>query len=143
MRQPAVNAAHLDVVADTDRWRELARRRERNGIDINELADIIHMSREQLGRILRGEVPKTRALGKIERALDELEAEAGRGPLVPEQVSQDPRLFRIRLSGVYGVAEVLFEGPVEDADEVRRQADLLLRGQHENNQVPEPSPPKG
>lgn len=138
MRQQTYEAAHLVAVAEKEKWRQLAERQQRQGFTDTEVAAKTGLSREQVGRILSGKAPRTRSLGKIERAIDEIEAEGGAGPLMPpsepEQVSTNPQVFRIRMTGVYGAAEVMFEGPVEAADEVRHQVDIWLRGQHEQNQ---------
>lgn len=126
MRQEASEAAHLGVVAEQEKWQELAERQERTGVTDTEIADKINMSREQVGRILSGQVPNTRSLGKIERAMDELEAEDGGGPLVPKQ-SSATRNVVFRLTGIYGVAEVVVEGPVENMAELEEAVEKILR----------------
>ena len=128
MRHALTEAEQSVVVAD-EKWQELARRRERNGVAINELAKMVGLTREQLGKILRGEVPGSRSLGKIERALEELEEEAG------QHVSElrngnGSNLVKFTIHGVYGAAEVIVEGPIENMAELQAAVDRLLRGQH-------------
>jgi len=87
---------------------------------------------DRLGKIHVPDKPvvgSMRAWHDLDRAVRKIEVEDGHD--APQTAGQDPHLFRIRLHGVYGVAEAVFESSIEDADETRRQADLLLRGQHE------------
>lgn len=133
MRHGVIDTPHLGAVAESEKWRQLAVRRERNGIPIGELAERVGITREQLGKILRGEVPGSRALGRIERALDEVDQEAGIGT---SGTSERPAgnggnggLVRFTIHGVYGAAEVVVEGPVENMPELQAAVDRLLRGQ--------------
>ena len=129
MRHDVIDTPHLGVVAESEKWRQLAARRERNGIPISELAKKVGVTREQLGKILRGEVPGSRALGKIERVLDELDEEAGIGVQKADAPNGNGGLVKFTISGVYGAAEVIVEGPVENMAELQAAVDRLLRGQ--------------
>ena len=121
-----VEPAHLGVVAEQEKWRELSERRARLGVDIKDLAPMVDLGREQLGKILRGKVPDSPSLLRIEQVLNDLEAEAGRGPLVPKQ-SSAIRNVVFRLTGIYGVAEVVVEGPVENMAELEEAVEKILR----------------
>lgn len=121
--------AQLGVVTGEDEWRALEARREDLGADIAEVAEEAGYSREWVGKILSGQAGSDKALRKVARALDALEAESGRGRLVPKVPGAN--LVKFTIHGVYGAAEVIVEGPVENMEELQAAVDKLLRGQHD------------
>lgn len=124
--------AHLVVVSGEDRSRDLESRRQELGIEITDLAREAGMTREQVGKILAGKVPNSRSMRKLELAMDRLEAEVGRGPLVRNgngNGNGGPSLVKFTIHGVYGAAEVIVEGPVANMAELQAAVDRLLRGE--------------
>lgn len=77
---------------------------------------------------------------RIERALDDWERETGADEEQPDSATPSaeqpapangPKLVKFTIHGVYGAAEVIVEGPVENMAELQEAVDKLLRGQHD------------
>lgn len=114
MSDTALQGSDLVLVSQEKRGAALRARAERIGIPIGELADRVGISREQLGKILSDKVPGSRSLGKIERVLDEIDAEHGRAPT---QTSRGAGQIEIEAEGVFGIDRIIIRGDQADAEE--------------------------
>ena len=96
-------------------------RRERLGMDKKALAEEAGVSRNTLAAIESGDSFNRTTLAKIERALDELEAEAGlEAPLVE---SAEENLVEFEVEG----DRVIVRGPVTNADELAAMVAKIIR----------------
>lgn len=114
MSNSTYQASDLALVSDEKRGAALQARAERIGIPIGELAERVGISREQLGKILSDKVPGSRSFGKIERVLDEIDAEHGRAPT---QTSRGAGQIEIEAEGVFGIDRIIIRGDQADAEE--------------------------
>ena len=107
------------------RGEQLRARRERHGMSVHNFSAQSGVDRKTISRA-EADDPKVTDLTytRLNKALDEFEADTGAAPGEPGA----PVKFRI--SGVYGVAEVIVEGPVENLPELEAAVErLLLRAQ--------------
>ena len=122
----------------TDEGASVRARRERLGMDIVELAAEAGVAKDTLGD---GEAGRRKlrpaTWGKITRALDRLEAEAGVN--APRVVSTEPiggtpekPLVRYTIAGNFGVSAVV-EGPVENIAELEASVQRLIEGMQRDN----------
>lgn len=123
-------ATTLSRVDDDERPRAdaISARRDRHGMTDADLAEHAHVDRGKLGRFLRGEYrvdekpPSDRWIGKVERALDDYEAETGSDG----SASRDPHVIDIEISGDFGV-RIVVKGLIEDRAELEASALRLAR----------------
>lgn len=109
------------VTNEEGRAAQMKRRAERLGIGPVELAEELHrrgkkLTREQVGKILNGQVPTSRSFGLIEKVLGDLEDEVGRGPASPPVYTTGEGQVTIVAEGVFGVARLTVSGSPEDAE---------------------------
>lgn len=101
---------------------EVQARRENLGWDKVDLADAAQVSRNTIAAIERGDSFNRTTLAKIQRALDEAEAEAGIN--APAAKSTEEGLVEFEVDG----SRVIVRGPVANADELAAMvADLIKR----------------
>lgn len=130
MSNMAAEGSHLAVVTEQEgRGAQLKARAERIGIPIAELADRVGLTREQLGKIFNDKVPGSRAFGKIERVLDEIDAEHGRAPT---HISTGAGQIEIEAEGVFGIGRIVIRGERNEAEEsLVSIIERLRRGEEE------------
>lgn len=98
----------------SDEGQRIRERRERLGLDKKGLAEQAGVNRNTLAAIEGGESFNRTSLAKIERALEELEQEAGINAPPATASSGDQDLVEFRVEGVLGVQAVVVRGPVKD-----------------------------
>lgn len=103
------------------------RRRERLGIDKSSLAREAHVNRNTLSAIEGGESFNRTTLAKIERALDELELEAGINTPPAQVAAEEQDIVEFRVEGVMGVQAVVVRGPVKDVRQFEGSIARILR----------------
>lgn len=97
------------------------------GASINELADHIGVSREWVGKVLAGKAAGSdKLIAQLTRALDELEAEHGRGPLVEKSSGNPEDVVEFEVKGDFGVS-IVVRGPVADRAELEQSVTRLIR----------------
>jgi DNA-binding XRE family transcriptional regulator len=102
-------------------------RLRRNALRISQelLAREAGVNRDTVGAIESGLGFRRSSLTKIEEALDRIEEEAGiHAP--PAKQGGEPRLFTFKVTDPEGMT-IIAEGPVEDADELKRQVVDIMR----------------
>lgn len=98
-------------MSDETRGKELRARRFALGIkSVREFAEASGIDREALGKAERGE-GSSRTYERAESWLDRMEVETGH-----DEPSPEPLRFTFR--DVYGVGEIIAEGPVDRPDEL-------------------------
>lgn len=119
--------AHLTVVTDSG-IEAVNARLARLGADIRDLAREADVSREWVGMVLKGKKSASpKVLGKLEQALDRMEAEVGRGPLVPNHDHElGAGLMEFTVKGNFGVS-VVVKGPVADAVALEESVARLIK----------------
>lgn len=121
----------------SDDGQRVRARRERLGMGKRELAAMAGVARDTLAAIEEGQGFRRSSLTKIERALDEAEAEAGIDA-PPAKVSADEQdLVEFRVEGVLGVQAVVVRGPVRDVREFEGSIARILQ-QAATGRIPEP-----
>jgi len=104
-------------------------RRERLGMGIKDLAAEAGVSRDTLSDLESGTKDFRQAtLFKVQRALDDLEREAGiDAPPQGEGPTTNPTLVRFEVKGVYGAEALVVEGPIENIAELEEAVDRIMR----------------
>lgn len=111
----------------SDEGTRVRQRRERLGMDKQDLANEAGVNRNTLAAIERGDSFNRTTLAKIERALDRLEEEAGINAPAPAAESNPMGdLIEFDISGDFGV-HVIVKGPVHDAELLQRQVIGIIR----------------
>lgn len=114
-------------VTDKDRGDSIARRMDRLGIPVSDLAERLGVDRQTIDRARAGRShPAT--FGKIEAWLDDFEHEVGADTEAPPDSGG---LVEFELEGVFGVARVVVKGPVGDIDLLRDQVARLVNQMRE------------
>lgn len=116
---------HLGDMSDEGERARL--RRERGGWDKNEVADKAGVHRNTYAAFESGSSFNRSTLTKVERALTELEHEAGidAPPLV--EGADEPKFIEVRLEGLRGVRSAVVKGPVEDPAALVELIKMLTR----------------
>lgn len=107
-----------------DHGKRITERRDRLGMTVVELAKRARVHRNTLMALERGEGVRTDTLAKVERALDELELEAGFD--VPPARPEEQRLVTFEVDLGEGAASVVVRGPVEDIGVLEEAVKRLL-----------------
>lgn len=116
-----------DLPAMSNEGSQIRARRERLGMGIKDLAAEADVSRDTLSDLESGTKDFRQAtLGKVQRALDRLEVEAGLDA-PPASESTPAGLVRFTVKGVYGVEALVVEGPVGDIAELEAAVDRIMR----------------
>lgn len=128
--------AGLAVVTDHERGGELKRRRVADGIkSVREFVEAtkrlgMPVSREAITAAEAGEASDN-TYARLEAFLDRWEEETSHDR--DEEIAPAaPNLVKFRVHGNFGV-DVVVEGPVEDADELERVVERLIRGMQRND----------
>lgn len=122
----AVTATNLGRVDNQSRGAAVRARREHLGMTASGLAKLANVDRGKLSRFEEGvDQPSERWIGGVERALDAFEAEVGVEPGEATKVTT-PELIRLTLHDVFGVGEIIAEGPVDKPDELVASVAKLL-----------------
>lgn len=132
-----LETAHLSSVTNEERGADIRRRREGLGIiSIRKFADAVGLNRATVTRAEEGTAAE-RTYSFLETWLDEHERKLGspagdlaqheETPATAPSDHDTTSLVRIRMSGVFGIEDVTFEGPADQADEVRRLAVEFMR----------------
>lgn len=97
-------------------------------VGVQRLADEANYNRKTVSRALEGSASE-RTYEDLEEALDriQLRVDGPDGP-EPEPATEAPSLVSFKLSGIYGAAEVVVEGPVENLADLEAAVQRLLRG---------------
>lgn len=124
-----VFAAKMGGMSAGERGASIRARRMSHGMKGTDLAQISGVSRQTIARAEKGD-PTVEELtyARLEKALSDFEEEIGLDS--PRPFEQATNLVRFTIHGVYGAAEVIVEGPVENMPELQAAVDKLLRGQH-------------
>jgi transcriptional regulator with XRE-family HTH domain len=123
----------------SDEGQRVRERRERLGVDKKELATAAGVNRNTLAAIEGGESFNRTSLAKIERALDDLEHEAGvDAPHATSSQNDGPRLATFDVSGEGGF-HIIVSGPIEDADVLKRQVVDIIQAMRKAEQDDPPS----
>lgn len=126
-------AVKMDGMDAVGRGEEIRARRIGHGMNMNDLAKISGVSRQTIARAESGH-PSVEELtyARLERALSDFEEETGADiAMTVRDTNGTSGLVKFTIHGVYGAAEVIVEGPVENMAELQAAVDKLLRGQHE------------
>lgn len=100
-------------------------RREHLGMTVSGLAKLASVDRGKLAKFEDGEdFPTERWISGVERALDAFEAETGHEPGEAERTAVEP--LRFTFHDVYGIGELIVEGPVDRPDELVAAVAKLL-----------------
>lgn len=110
----------------SDEGTRVRQRRERLGMDKQDLANEAGVNRNTVAAIERGDSFNRTTLAKIERALDQLEQEAGINAPPPAAAEASSDLIEYDISGDFGV-HVVVKGPVRDAELLQRQVLGIIR----------------
>jgi DNA-binding XRE family transcriptional regulator len=111
-----------------DEGQRIKQRRERLDMGKQELAKLAGVSRDTLAAIEGGPGFRRSSLTKIERALDQLEEEAGMEappPVSAEAEQQD--LVEFRVEGVMGAQAIVVKGPVKDVQLFEQSIARILK----------------
>lgn len=103
-------------------------RRERLGIGKKALAELAGVNRNTLAAIEGGESFNRTSLAKLERVLDDLEEEAGIDAPPRAAATDESKMVKFRLDGLYGVRSLVVEGPIEDKEGLLEIVQELMRG---------------
>jgi transcriptional regulator with XRE-family HTH domain len=101
----------------------------------SDLARMAGVDRGKLRKFESGEdEPSPRWIGQVERALDDFEAEAGFKPGEVESEAAGAGPIRLTFHDVFGVGEIIAEGPADKGDELveavaKLLADLRSKGE--------------
>lgn len=102
-------------------------RRERLGLEINELADEANVNRDTLSDWEAGNTrPQMKTMKKVLDALDRIELEMGINAPTEGFESED-HLVRFTVKGVYGAEALVVEGPVGDIALLEEAVDRIMR----------------
>lgn len=134
-----LGAEHLADMSDEGKV--VRARRERLGLSGLELARETEthgrkVNRNTIASIEAGKSFNRTTLARLQKVLDELEAESGLQPMdqapegSPEPSDAEPHIIIVRLKN--DVGEVAVEGPVDDLAELEAAARRLLRGLRED-----------
>lgn len=122
----AVTATNLGRVDNQSRGAAVRARREHLGMTASGLAKLASVDRGKLSRFEEGvDQPTERWIASVERALDAFEAEVGVEPGEAAKATS-PDLIRLTLHDVFGVGEIIAEGPVDKPDELVASVAKLL-----------------
>lgn len=121
----------------SDEGKDVTARRERLGLKKTELAAEAGVSRNTLFAIEEGKSFNRATLARIERALAQLEEEAGfdAPPVTSDMTEQD--LVEFRIEGVMGVEAVVVKGPVKDVEKFETSIARILRQVQSGTETPE------
>lgn len=111
----------------SDDGARIKERRERLAMGKRELAELAGVSRDTLAAIETGQGFRRSSLTKIERALSQVEAEAGIDVPPVKVADEDQDLVEFRVEGVLGVQAVVVRGPVRDVREFEGSIARILR----------------
>lgn len=115
------DGAHFRPVDNESRGREIKRRRLALGIDgFRDFAEATGRDKGTLARAEEG-TASTSTLDWLEAWLDRQETESGMNDPVP---AVGP--IKLTLHGVYGVEEIVVEGPVDHPDELAEAVGKIL-----------------
>lgn len=112
------------------RGRILTQRRMRHGIrHISEAADLADMDRKTVARAESG-IASASSIEALESFYDRLDAEKGIDTSDAQALApgEQQELIEFDIEGPTTAWHVVVRGPIDSADEVRRQASELLRG---------------
>lgn len=127
----------------TDEAAAVRARRERLGYTIKQLAEEAEVAEDTLGDGEAGRRElRASTWGKVIRALERLETEAGIGAparVIEEAVAgtAERPLVRYRIEGNFGVSAVV-EGPVENIEELEASVARLIAGMQQGQGNAEP-----
>lgn len=112
------------------RGEEIRARRIGHGMSVRDFAKLSKVDRQTITRAEADDEAVTElTYARLERALEDFEEEIGTDVPV-SVVGNGPNLVKFTIHGVYGAAEVIVEGPVENMPELQAAVDKLLRGHH-------------
>lgn len=120
----AVTPTSLGRVSDESRGAAVRARREHLGMDVIGLAKLAKVDRGKLARFERGEdLPKEPWINRVERALEAFEVDNGHEPGEGAKAAEP---IRLTFHDVYGIGEIIAEGPADRPDELVAAVAKLL-----------------
>ena len=126
----AVTATRLGRVTDESRGAAVRARREHLGMTVSNLAKLADVDRGKLSKFEDGkDSPSPRWIAQVERALDDFEQEVGfkPGEAAAEAASSAPaEPIRLTFHDVFGIGEIIAEGPGDKPDELVAAVAKLL-----------------
>jgi transcriptional regulator with XRE-family HTH domain len=126
----AVTPTNLGRVTDESRGAAVRARREHLGMTVSNLAELAGVDRGKLSKFEGGvDHPSARWVAQVERALDDFEQEAGfkPGEAAAEAAASAPSApIRLTFHDVFGVGEIIAEGPADKPDELIAAVSKLL-----------------
>lgn len=123
----AVTATNLGSVSDESRGAAVRARREHLGMNVSGLAKLAGVDRGKLAKFEEGEdTPSPAWISRVERALDAFESETGHEPGEVDSSKVAPEPLRFTFHDIYGVGELIVEGPVDRPDELVAAVAKLL-----------------
>jgi transcriptional regulator with XRE-family HTH domain len=113
-----VTPTNLGRVADENRGAAVRARREHLGMKVEPLAKLAGVDRGKLAKFERGEdQPSEPWISRVERALDAFEAETGHEQGEGAK-DVEPEPIRLTFHDIFGVGEIIAEGPADKPDEL-------------------------
>jgi len=113
-------------------------RRKSLGMAAIRLAKEAEVSREYLSAVENGHnEPSEEWVRRAELAMDRFARETGQAPSDPEDSSEPaaaPEVMRLTFHGIYGIGEIIAEGPVDKPDELVAAVAKLLAEIREKGQ---------
>lgn len=123
------SAAKMEHVAN-QRGANIRARRVGHGMSLNGLAKLSGVTRQTIVKAEADDDKVTElTFSRLERALDDFEDETEITNVETLPNGNGGNLVKFTIHGVYGAAEVIVEGPVENMAELQAAVDKLLRGQ--------------
>lgn len=125
--------AGLVPMSKETRAHALRERMELLGVGVQRLAVEANYNRKTVSRALEGSA-SDRTYQDLEEALEAIKLRIDGPDDAPEAAQEEPAknvgegLVSFKLKGIYGAAEVIVEGPVENLADLEAAAERLLRG---------------
>jgi transcriptional regulator with XRE-family HTH domain len=119
-----VTASRVVRVTDESRGAAVRARREHLGMTASDLAKLAGVDRGKLRKFESGEdAPSERWINGVERALESFEVEAGHEV---GEGAKEAEPIRLTFHGIYGIGEIIAEGPADRPDELVAAVSKLL-----------------
>lgn len=135
----AVSTKVASVSGDSARAQNIKARREALGMRIGDLAREADVDRGQLGEYEAGKYQASEPwIKRLENALKRIEYETGMDE--PASTTEQPRMIRVTIEGVYGAKAVTFEGFPEDEDRIVSMVKRVLHGSEDGGEGDESHP---
>lgn len=125
MHVVANEAESARVTGDAERAKAIRERMDRLGISAHEFERRTGVDRKAVGRAARGDSVRGSTYTAVETWLTKLEQENGEG--VTLRRAEDAPAIRLTFHDVYGIGEIIAEGPPEERDALVEAVSKLLR----------------